>query len=614
LRNEKERALFLPLDGFTRNHLKSRGFNIVALEEFAVGNLRDAYGQEFINMIKSADYFYYKNINLIDLVDTEFFIFFLEKFIRQLEASIRLIDTHKPDWLVIWANSHDWASLSGLKFSPILAATIRLVSNSRNVRVADLAFPIVRGKFDLICFVRPYLKFVRELVLSTYSSVKCFLRRKNLERNSKEKIIFLNHSFSLNTILPIMGDVEKNRNVDSLLIQISGLPPKTGFPNFYERWDYFFHIGAFAKMVTAWFSLKNKLKILQRSNFWERMEYKGVKIGGLIRGIFIYFANTRLLSTIKFIEMAKVMLENENVKFIVTPEERILPNRAICAVASQEKIPTLLIQRGLYGNHPIYRFPFLVDKVALEGEWVREALVKMGHNISKFVVTGQPAYDLLKERYGGIDKTAIYSKYGLNIDNTKIVVYTSQALVEGLSRGNNRMPIEIFLNHKEEIRQICQPFCNKEGILLLIKPHPNEDGAIHNQIVRELKAGNIKVLSKNANTYELISISDILITRHSTTGLEAIILDKPVIVVNLMSGADGFPYVEYGSALGVYRKEDIWPAVKSIFEDKLVSDNLRKGRAGFIRDFAHRIDGESSKRIVALMNSMVKESGEDIEN
>jgi hypothetical protein len=84
--------------------------------------------------------------------------------------------------------------------------------------------------------------------------------------------------------------------------------------------------------------------------------------------------------------------------------------------------------------------------------------------------------------------------------------------------------------------------------------------------------------------------------------------------VNILGDVDSFPYVDYDSALGVYRKEDIWPAVKSIFEDKLVSDNLRKGRARFIRDFAHRIDGESSKRIVALMNSMVKESGEDIEN
>ncbi|MFW9973450.1 MAG: CDP-glycerol glycerophosphotransferase family protein [Candidatus Odinarchaeota archaeon] len=407
-----------------------------------------------------------------------------------------------------------------------------------------------------------------------------------------------------------MNEIRKIQRLDTLLVQISGSLPKLGdeFPRLYKTWDCFFHISVFVKMVMAWFSLKDKIEILRDSNFWEGIKYREVKIGKLIGEIFVYFTGTRLLSAVKFIEMANWLFRKENVKFVVTPEERTLPNRAICAAASFKNIPTLLIQRGLYGNHCLYRFPLLVDKVALEGEWVKQVLIKMGQDISKLEVTGQPAYDLLKEEYTKIDKTAIRSKFNIDTNNI-IVLYTSQPLMEGLGVDNSFIPQDISSSHKEEIREICLSLYDRKDILLLIKPHPNESDDLHYQVVNEVKAKNIKVVSRKANIHELISISDILITRHSTTGLEAIVLDKPVIIVDILGDVDSFPYVDYNSALGVYKRENIWPAVKSIFENKQVNDTLKEGRARFIRDFAYQIDGKSSQRIVALINNMMRRTG-----
>ncbi|MFQ5866780.1 MAG: CDP-glycerol glycerophosphotransferase family protein [bacterium] len=622
-KSEKNRLTFLPLDNFTKDYLEKKGFKTINLKKFSKNSFNNPYAVEFINRIKSKDIkdssllnsLCYKGINLIDLIDTEFLIFFLEKFIRQLDVSIKLISDFRPRKVIIATNSGNWASLFNLNFDAVLAESIKLVSNWKSIPVIDISSTIGEIKFDLLCIVRPYLKLARELISSINLSAKYFLKRERINDRRKGKVIFLNHSFSSNTILPVMAEIGKRQYLVTLLIQISGFPHlvRSEYLKFYRPWHYFFRISVFIEMCRAWFSLKGKLKRLRQSDLWSKIKYGRIEIGKLIRKIFFYFATTRLLSAVKFIEMADLMFGKENVKFVVTPEDRTLPNRAICALASTRNIPTLLIQRGVYGNHPLYKFPFLVDKVALEGEWVKKLLINMGHSASKFEITGQPAYDLLKEKYGKIDRSAIYSKYKIDM-KAKIILYTSQPLVEGLSNRNNIMPKETIISHREEVREICHSLCNKKGIILLLKPHPNENDDLHYQIVKEIGAGNIKVISKRANTSELISIADLLITRHSTTGAEAIVLDKPLIIVNLLSIPDSFPYVDYGSALGVYRKENIWLAVESIFQDKQVNERLKEGRMRFIRDFAYKLDGKSSRRIAALIESMLKESEETVEN
>ena len=48
-----------------------------------------------------------------------------------------------------------------------------------------------------------------------------------------------------------------------------------------------------------------------------------------------------------------------------------------------------------------------------------------------------------------------------------------------------------------------------------------------------------------------------MLTKDSTTAMEAIALNKPVIVLNLGGEPDVVDYVEHCVALGVYKEEDL---------------------------------------------------------
>ena len=105
-----------------------------------------------------------------------------------------------------------------------------------------------------------------------------------------------------------------------------------------------------------------------------------------------------------------------------------------------------------------------------------------------------------------------------------------------------------------------------------------------------------------SNTYEQIFVCDLLITRHSTTGLEAVALNKPVIVLNLDDGTDYAGYVKEGVARGVYKDDDLTTAIKELLQDDTY---LAKNRDRYIEKYLYKIDGKAYERVVDVIENML---------
>ena len=155
---------------------------------------------------------------------------------------------------------------------------------------------------------------------------------------------------------------------------------------------------------------------------------------------------------------------------------------------------------------------------------------------------------------------------------------------------------------EETVRQVCKAVKSISGLQLVIKTHPAEY-LIKNyqQIIK--KSGVHGILTKKY-LYPLIKGCSAMITVSSTTGLETLIIGKPLITINLSGKPDAMPYAKSGSAVGVYRPEDIKPAIKSVLEDKDVKEKLAKKAKLFIYDLCYKMDGKASARIVNLIKEM----------
>jgi surface carbohydrate biosynthesis protein len=241
---------------------------------------------------------------------------------------------------------------------------------------------------------------------------------------------------------------------------------------------------------------------------------------------------------------------------------------------------------------------FNSKKIALQGGEVKKDFLKSGVEEGRLVVTGAPVYDFIRDSVRirkEINNFKYLEKYGIDLKKG-LIVFASQ-------------PHDKKLYKIEEKRRILtglkMAMANFPDSTLVVKLHPYESyEELANSILEKDFDKNIVVV-KDINIFDLIYICDLLITRYSTSALEAILLDKPVMTINLGGAPDLFPYADNNVALGVYREEDITPSLRRILYDRNTKEKLKENRPKFIEKYAYRLDGNATDRILSLIQEMM---------
>ena len=107
---------------------------------------------------------------------------------------------------------------------------------------------------------------------------------------------------------------------------------------------------------------------------------------------------------------------------------------------------------------------------------------------------------------------------------------------------------------------------------------------------------------EDADLYELIKVSDVCVTDYSTAGAEAVVMGKPLIVVNLLGKR--YPsnnYDEYGVALSITRADQVKEVVSKVLDEEETRNRLARAREQFINEYNYLNDGQAAKRIVDLL-------------
>jgi len=204
---------------------------------------------------------------------------------------------------------------------------------------------------------------------------------------------------------------------------------------------------------------------------------------------------------------------------------------------------------------------------------------------------GQPRYDILARADKIYDKNKIVSDLGLD-PNKKIILWCTQT--HGQSLDENISSINAVYSTMASIKDDAQ---------LLIKLHPEEDQ--NAPLYRENTQYQPMILKRDVDTYALLSICDLMITKNSTTAMEAVILNKPVIILNLSGEPDQVNYVHENVALGVYDPANLSSAIEKLLDDSSI---LHEKREEFIKKYLYNVDGKATERVVTLMKSLLDEA------
>ena len=108
---------------------------------------------------------------------------------------------------------------------------------------------------------------------------------------------------------------------------------------------------------------------------------------------------------------------------------------------------------------------------------------------------------------------------------------------------------------------------------------------------------------QDVNLAELLSACDLFISVHSTVVIDAMVLEKPVMLINIVKCP--IPYVELGGAYAVYKIEDIKEGIIKGLYDNNLKKKLARGRKRFLEEYLYKLDGKASDRILNIINSLL---------
>jgi hypothetical protein len=231
------------------------------------------------------------------------------------------------------------------------------------------------------------------------------------------------------------------------------------------------------------------------------------------------------------------------------------------------------------------------SRCAVTGSVDKQLLLSEGVESSRVFVTGNPAFDsVINTRY---DRVVICKKLGLD-PKGKIAVFLTSAAVE------HQLWTKKMNDEFTEI--VLFALLKVVGLQVIIKVHPAEKCSTYTKYRQQ----QVAVCQDQLNP--LLQISDIVLTYHSTAALTAIMLNKPLVDLNLFSEREVVPYVTYGVALPACSGPEITQKVADLLYNEHAKQRLAARQVQFQENFAKNADGKASQRCIALIKQIVAQT------
>jgi len=562
--------------------------------------------------------FTYRGTSLWWFVETWFYeasmfhYFSIDEIIKNIEIVTRIIDKENPDRILL------------VDDNKLLSKTIRAVAESKGIQIILISGLASNLRYSLRHFIPFSLRFFKELkgILREFAAK---LPNLSVHKNNKKiKILMITHpTYRQISLNPSTGDMIREDNILGPVIRelddekyekvVIDTDP---FPTF--RLNFLFakgykHIEGYlngkirdatsreAKNISKKWSGLKKDEVFRKS-----LSYKGIGLFDLLEDKFSELSCRKFVEAVKYIEMMDHVVKEERPKLILIVDEYGLYGKAAVLAGKINKIQTIAIQHGIIGPYHFgyyhakgeiaegnvikQRYCPIPNKTVVSGRYYKKILIRTGsYPPSSVVIAGQPKYDVLAFSDKIYKKENIYGR--LKIDpNKKLIFFASQP-------DSPQAKELLFRSVFEAIKKI-------PNVQMIIKLHPNEyDKSLHEKIAKEV--GIDVVITKDINLFELLYACDLMMTSSSTVAIEAMILNKPVVTVNLTGMPDAMPFAKSGAAIGVYRAEDIYSVIVKALNDEQTRKSLESNRRKFVYDTAFKIDGQASRRIINLIKEML---------
>mgnify|MGYP006079336947 FL=1 len=339
----------------------------------------------------------------------------------------------------------------------------------------------------------------------------------------------------------------------------------------------------------------NKLENFSDDNnfFFEKFMINNISFWDIFKNDFIIFCKERFIEILSFIDSLNEVLDKKNIKLLITLDDAQQIGRTATILCKNHDIQTMLLRNTdinifqdekrnwkIFALQKIYS-----DKFAIYGELSKKICLEHKIDSKKLVMTGNPRYDELFRRESKGDKNNILITLS-GVASTAWTTFYSISLV---------------LKYEKMFRQVLKSLAKLDK-KVTIKVHPTQDSIINVQKITNELLPNATIL-KNANTYDLISQSDVVISPPSSVITEALILNKPVFLFKFLENDSGIPYEKYNAVVATENENSIDFKINQILFDQGIRNKLEIGRKEFLK-YALEYRENSSEQVIKLIRNM----------
>ncbi|MFQ5552789.1 MAG: CDP-glycerol glycerophosphotransferase family protein, partial [Thermoplasmata archaeon] len=226
-------------------------------------------------------------------------------------------------------------------------------------------------------------------------------------------------------------------------------------------------------------------------------------------------------------------------------------------------------------------------KAAVMGPYAKRVFAKLGYEAEDVVVTGQPRFDALEGLRDSKEATCL--RLGLDRSQRTLLVAT---------------PVLRNAEQRAAFMAAIIRAANRVGQLnLVVKVHPREATEPYHELMREEGAGDALVIA-DFPVPSLLHACDLLVSSYSTMALEALIVGKPVVVLNIPGEAAYYPFGEQGVSATASDELELEGAIRELLLNGGETEEMAIRTQRFVREHAYARDGRSSERVAGLIRDL----------
>jgi len=357
--------------------------------------------------------------------------------------------------------------------------------------------------------------------------------------------------------------------------------------------------------VLRYFDWRLFLRSLRLSfELWKRLPGKSLSLA--------IFLLSRVPSVIQAIEFYERFFAAARARAVMTVCDTICHEYLMTVAARRAGV---LTYTNLHGDPAVLfnLIPVASDRVFVWGERSRDHLVRNGVPPEKVLMSGNPKFDSAFSHYlprRREIRAELERLHGLE-PGRPIVTYLSSGLLSTpeLTESASFDLLRSFL------RALTGGAAGARANVV-VKLHPTSDSpTLYRKWIEGLGGGLKVALLQKEDLFEVLAVTGIAVTFHSTTGLEAIGFGIPALVMNFLPGVDVRRYITYAEDALVTDSEE---SLREILGELLLSperyreeaERTRKGRAKYFRNS----EDFSASRFLRdeLLGPPVREPGEPL--